>query len=138
MSDNPLLDLEEVKDAPISPATGISALALNFAMKYCDINTVQDGALYQQYKLEGKNMRALHLDMVFEAAKKFEAWILDAPTRLSQIVMDGIAETLLEDLSEGDASGIAGRQAGDVEQGSTEGKSPVRDSADAEPKVPNE
>jgi hypothetical protein len=42
---------KEVMDAPISPQVGLASIALNFAIKYYDINTVQDGALYQQYKI---------------------------------------------------------------------------------------
>ena len=58
-------ELGPAADARIGPAVGVASIALNMAMKYHDINTVQDGALYQQYKLEGKNMRPLHFDMVF-------------------------------------------------------------------------
>jgi hypothetical protein len=49
-------ELEPLKDTPIAPAHGIAAIALNMALKYHDINTVQDGLLYQQYKLEGKKL----------------------------------------------------------------------------------
>jgi hypothetical protein len=79
--------LEEVgtlaPDLPMSAAHGIAAMAMNFALKYYDINTIQEGALYQQYKLEGRNMRDLHMDMVFHAARQIEAHIISAPSRLT-------------------------------------------------------
>ena len=49
-------------NASTTPVEGVAAIALTMAMKFCDINTVQDGVLYQQYKMEGKNMSGLHLD----------------------------------------------------------------------------
>ncbi len=84
-------DLEPMKDAKIAPAHGIAALALNFALKYHDINTVQDGTLYQQYKLEGRNMRELHLDMVFETAIRIEAHLMGSSERIAKLVIDSIA-----------------------------------------------
>ena len=99
MSENPLLDIEHLNSEPISQGTAVSALALNFAMKYHDINTVQDGTLYQQYKLEGRNMQTLHLDMIFETARRFEAWIIGSPNRLSAMIIEGVAEVLLDDQS---------------------------------------
>ena len=83
-------DLEPLKDTPIAPAHGIAAIALNMALKYHDINTVQDGLLYQQYKLEGRNMTNLHLDAVFETAIRMEAFLLGASERIASIVVDAI------------------------------------------------
>ncbi len=82
--------LEPIANAPVAPAHGIAALALNMALKYHDINTVQDGALYQQYKLEGRNMRELHLDAVFETAIRIEAHLLGASERIAKLVIDAI------------------------------------------------
>lgn len=54
---NELQELAEIGgDVAVAPAQGIAAIALTMAMKYHDINTVQDGALYQQYKLEGEEI----------------------------------------------------------------------------------
>lgn len=47
-SDN-LLAIPEIKDAPVAPGVAIASIALNMAMKYHDISTVKDGAMYQQY-----------------------------------------------------------------------------------------
>lgn len=77
-------------NTPMAPATGIAAIALNMALKYHDINTVQDGTMYQQYKLEGKNMHALHLDHVFETAIRMEMHLLGASERIARVV-DAIA-----------------------------------------------
>lgn len=87
---NPLSALEPVGDHKLSTGTGIGAVALTLAMKYHDINTVQEGALYQQYKLEGKNMVGLHIDMVFETAMKIEAHLLGSSDRIAALVMDAI------------------------------------------------
>jgi len=91
-TENPFNALEPVRDTRVAPAVGIASLALNFALKYHDINTVQDGALYQQYKLEGRNMRSLHLDHVFETAIRMERHLLAASDRIAKIVVDAIAE----------------------------------------------
>ena len=107
-----LLDIPELKDVAISPATGIASLALNFALKYHDINTVQEGALYQQYKLEGRNMRDLQLDMVLETATRLELHILAAPNRITDAVYEAIAHGIIE--GEGEA------EAGDPDGGPTE------------------
>lgn len=88
---NPFKELEPIKDTPIAPAVGIAAIALNMAMKYHDIATVQDGALYQQYKLEGRDLVPLHLDMVFETAIRMEAHLLGASERIAKLVVDAIS-----------------------------------------------
>jgi hypothetical protein len=92
MSDDILKDIEPIKDAPIAPAHGIAAVALTLALKYHDINTVQDGALYQQYKLEGRNMTAFHLDHVFETAIRMEAFLLGSSERIAKLIVDVIDE----------------------------------------------
>jgi hypothetical protein len=83
--------LEPVGSTSIAPAHGIAAIALNMALKYHDIATVQDGTLYQQYKLEGKNLRELHLDMVFETAIKMELYMIGASERIAKVLVDAIA-----------------------------------------------
>lgn len=94
-SDDPFIgstDLEPIKDMKFAPAHGIAAVALNFALKYHDINTVHDGALYQQYKLEGRNFRELHLDVVFETAILMEAHLLGASERIAKLVVDALTD----------------------------------------------
>lgn len=83
--------LEPIQNAPVAPAHGIAGLALSMAMKYHDINMVKDGQLYQQYKLEGRNMRELHLDVVFETAIRIEMHLLGASDRIAKLVVDAIA-----------------------------------------------
>lgn len=85
-------ELGPAADAKIGPCMGVASIALNMAMKYHDINTVQDGALYQQYKLEGRNMRNLHLDDVFETAIKIEKHLVGSNKR----VMDALIASLEE------------------------------------------
>ncbi len=95
--DDDMIDLEPIKESPVTPAVGIGALALNFALKYHNINTVQDGTLYQQYKLEGKNMSALHLNDVFETAIAMEKHLLATSDRIAAIVVDAISSGDRED-----------------------------------------
>jgi len=90
-------------NTPVAPAHGIAAIALSMAMKFHDINTVQDGLLYQQYKLEGKNMRGLHLDDVFETAMRMEAFLLGASKRIAKLVVDAIAHGVDEEAAANEA-----------------------------------
>jgi hypothetical protein len=83
--------LENIGPTPVAPAHAIAAIALNMAIKFHDINTVQDGTLYQQYKLEGRNMSGLHLDMVFETAIRIERHLLASSERIAKIVFDAIS-----------------------------------------------
>lgn len=89
--------LDPVADLPVSQAHAVASLALNFAMKYHDIATIQDGTLYQQYKLEGRNMTTLHLDMVFETAVRIEQWIMNTPNRLSETIYNNLIEGIALD-----------------------------------------
>jgi hypothetical protein len=92
--------LEPLKDTPIAPAHGIAAVALNMAMKYHDIQMIKDGALYQQYKLEGKNFQSLSLADVFETAIQIEAHLLGASDRIAKIVIDAIEAGVETNLQE--------------------------------------
>lgn len=78
---------EETKNERVGPMIGVATIALNMALKYHDINTVQDGILYQQYKLEGKNMHGLHMDMVFDTAKQIERHLIAANTRVAKLMV---------------------------------------------------
>jgi hypothetical protein len=97
MSDKPFKELAPMGDAPIATAPGIAAIALNLAIQYHGINTIQDGTLYQQYKLEGRNMRELHIDAVFETAIAMEIHLLGASDRIAKLVVDAIAHGIQED-----------------------------------------
>lgn len=88
---DPFKDMEPINGTRVAPAVGIGALALNFALKYHNINTVQDGQLYQQYKLEGRNMRELHLDNVFETAILMELHLLGTSERIANLLIDAIS-----------------------------------------------
>lgn len=92
--------LEPLKDAPVATGPAIAAVALSLAIQYYNIATVQDGTLYQQYKLEGRNLESLHLDMVFETAIKMEAHLLGASDRVAKLVVDAISRAVEEDGTE--------------------------------------
>lgn len=90
-TENPIGELApHLGNAPVPPGVGIGAIALQMAMKYHEINMVSDGALYQQYKLEGRNMRDLHLADVFDTAIKIEAHLMASSDRIAGIVVDAI------------------------------------------------
>lgn len=95
---------DHLPGGPVAPAHGIAALALSLAVKYHDVSTIKDGALYQQYKLEGRNIVPLHLDMVFETAIRMEAWLLGASDRIAKIIVDAL-EVKIEDDPPADAQG---------------------------------
>src|SRR5215471_3801125 len=92
----PFRELDPIGDTPVAPAHGIAAIALSMALKYHDISPVQDGELYQQYKLEGKNMTPLHLDHIFETALRMEAYLLGASERIAKVIVDAL-EIAVED-----------------------------------------
>lgn len=95
--DKPFKELQPFGDAPIATAPGIAAIALNMAIQYHNINTVQDGQLYQQYKLEGRNLRELHLNDVFETAIKMEIHLMGASDRIAQLLIDAIQFEVTDD-----------------------------------------
>ncbi len=94
--DKPFKELEPIGNAPVAPAHGIAAIALNMAMKYHDMNMVHDGVLYQQYKMEGRNLRELHLDIVFETAIKIERHLLTSSERIAAMLIEAI-EVVVDD-----------------------------------------
>lgn len=91
---------KHIPDTPVAPAHGIAALALDMAIKYHDVSVVKDGALYQQYKLEGKNMRELNLDTVFETAIKMELHLLAASDRIAKVIVDALSVEVVDDPAE--------------------------------------
>jgi hypothetical protein len=94
----PLQELAKTApDIPVPPAQGIGAIALTLALKYHDIGTVQDGLLYQQMKLEGKNLMPLHLDMVFETAKKMELHLIGTSERIQKLILNTLEVVISED-----------------------------------------
>lgn len=90
MSDDVFEGLDPIKDVPIAPAHGIAAIALSMALKYHNMTVIKDGAMYQQYKLEGKNMRPMDLDLVFETSMKIELYLLSSSKRIAGIVIDAL------------------------------------------------
>ena len=92
IQDTEFADLEPVKDLPINNPTGIAAIALTLAMRYHDMSMIKDGALYQQYKLEGRNILNIALADVFDTAIQIEAHLMGASERFADLVIDVIQE----------------------------------------------
>lgn len=93
---------DEEKGAQLGPMMGVAAIALNMAMKYHDFATVQDGALYQQFKLEGRNMSTINLEEVLRTATIIEKHLIDANGRVAKLFV--AAALTDEELVEGDES----------------------------------
>jgi hypothetical protein len=101
MTDDPTEGLpEEVKDSKITTQMGVAAIALNIAMRYHDTNVVKDGALYQQYKLEGKNLQPLMLDHVLETAIKIEKHLLESHSRMALMLIESVAGDVMDVIEE--------------------------------------
>jgi hypothetical protein len=64
-AEKPFQELQPIGDVPVAPAHGVAAIALHVAIKYHDMGMIKDGALYQQYKLEGDNITTIALADVF-------------------------------------------------------------------------
>ena len=86
----PFQGLEPLGNTPVAPAHGIAAIALNMAMKYHDMSMIKDGAMYQQYKLEGRNITSIGLDDVFETAMRIEAHLLGSSDRIAKMIVDAL------------------------------------------------
>ena len=95
--ENPFKELDPIKEAPVSTAVGISAIALNMALKYHDMGMIKDGQLYQQYKLEGRNIETIHLSHVFETAIQMEEFLLGSSDRIAKLVVDALVIEVEED-----------------------------------------
>lgn len=95
MSDNPLLEIEPIKDVPLAPSVAVSALAMNFALKYADTIIIKDGAMYQQKKLEGANIQALSMADVMHYALQFETWLLTGEERQMKLLQSDLAKQLM-------------------------------------------
>lgn len=96
-ADNPFSGLEPIKEGPISPALMVGAIALNMAMKYADMSMVKDGTLYQQYKIEGRNLNPIKLEWVFSLAREIEMHLMGTSNRLSCMVIEAVMDLAEED-----------------------------------------
>lgn len=99
--ENPLAELAPIGDTPMAPAHAIAGVALHMAMKYHDMSTVKDGSLYQQLKVEGRNIRAINLDTVFETAIRIEQHLLGSSDRIAKIVVDALTVDEAGDAEDG-------------------------------------
>lgn len=101
--DHPIPELSPIpQNTPIAPAHGIAAMALGFALKYHDVSTIRDGTLYQQYKLEQRNIREIGLDDVFETAIRIEKHLLASSDRISALIVEAL-EVAVEEHETGKA-----------------------------------
>lgn len=88
--------LAPAENFPVAPAHGIAAIALNMALKYHDMQMIPDGLTYQQYKMEGRNMKTIGLEDVFDTAIKMEAFLMGASDRIAKIVVDIVKDAVIE------------------------------------------
>ncbi len=83
--------LEPIKDAQMSPGVALGAVALNMAMKYHQMQMIPDGLTYQQYKMEGRNIREIGLVDVFETAMQIEVHLMGSSERIAAVIFDVIS-----------------------------------------------
>lgn len=95
--------------APLGVAHMISALALNFALKYHNITTVQEGALRESLKRDGINLQPLHLDYVLETARRFELHMMASSARIGALIVETLEHAAYtdEELASGLPSGVS-------------------------------
>lgn len=77
-------------DTKIAPAQGIAAIALSMAMKFHGMMMIPDGLTYQQYKMEGRNIREIGLTDVFETAINIERHLLASETRIADLIVSAL------------------------------------------------
>jgi len=66
---------EVVVPVPISRDDGIRMMALSMAIKHIESTMLRDGALYQQLKLDGREIGVLRANAVLEKAIDFERYL---------------------------------------------------------------
>lgn len=99
MTNNPIQQIaDHLPDAPIPPMIGVGAIALQMAMQYHDATVIKDGVLYQQMKMEGKNISCLGLDDVFDTAKRIEEHLMGSNERILKLT----TEVLIDAVKYGD------------------------------------
>jgi len=91
---------EHAPDTKIAPAQGIAAIALSMAMKYHGMMMIPDGATYQAYKMEGRNIREIGLTDVFETALKIETYLLGSSERIAKILVEALEVEVEDDPAE--------------------------------------
>ena len=108
MMTNPIGELAtHMGNATVTQPVGIAAIALQMAIKYHDSTVIKDGALYQQYKLEGKNLRELHIDEVFETAIRIEEHLLTSERRIQEMVVDMACRVVEAAVTEADEEPVS-------------------------------
>lgn len=99
MTNNPIQQIaDHLPDVPIPPMIGVGAIALQMAMQYHDATVIKDGVLYQQMKMEGKNIGCLGLDDVFDTAKRIEEHLMGSNERILKLT----TEVLIDAVKYGD------------------------------------
>jgi plasmid maintenance system antidote protein VapI len=92
-----LISIPGGEDLPINPMVGIGAIALNMAINYLDMTVVKDGQLYQQLKIEGKEIKGVSLETAFHYAKQIERHLMGTSDRIAGIVLDAISHGIASD-----------------------------------------
>lgn len=99
--ENPLRPLADISpDTPMTPGIAVASMALTMALKYHDMQMIPDGATYQQYKLEGRNIRSIGLADVFETAIQIEAHLIMANDRIGKMITSALVVQITEDEAE--------------------------------------
>lgn len=67
----------EVANAPLflDPAQSVRTLALTMAVKYHGDTIIKDGGMYQQLRMEQKDIQPTHVNVVLKTAIEFERYL---------------------------------------------------------------
>lgn len=72
----------------------IRFFALNMAIKYHDSTVISDGVLYQQYRMEGKEMQPLTQDHVIATALRYEIFIRCGENTERMAIIEAVSDQL--------------------------------------------
>lgn len=105
MSVNPL-NLPAIENEKVSPGLAVASIALSLAVTYHTNSIIKDGAMYQQLKLEGKDIKSSGVEDVIDIARQFEIHLLQSSERIAGIIIDAATEYMENDLTPSQSSRV--------------------------------
>lgn len=86
--------MEPIRDAPMTTSMAIAAISLNMAMKYHDFTVVKDGVMYQQLKMEQKEMRTIQFEDVLETADRIRDYLIESESVIRSMMTESVMNVL--------------------------------------------
>lgn len=88
----------------------VRSIALTIAQRHCGDTVIKDGVMYQQYKMEGRNMKALDYGDVVKMAIIFERYLYG---EFSKGVMENAVNAISTDFADAMEKEYRKREKGD-------------------------